>query len=43
MVSVASHKGLRSVLALHLTACVKMHLVPHGHFYLNKNLLLFKR
>lgn len=42
MVSIASHKGLHSVLALHLTACVKMHLVPHSHFYPNKNVLLLK-
>lgn len=42
MVSIASHKGLHSVLALHLTACAKMHLVPHSHFYPNKNVLLLK-
>lgn len=42
MVSIASHKGLCSILAFHLTAYVKMHLIPHSNFYLNKNMLLLK-
>lgn len=42
MASIANHKGLHGVLALHLTAYVIMHVIPHSHVYLNKNMLLLK-